>query len=93
MEADPRMAVLVVVVGEERLAEDPGVGDAAEALGEARAVFERLELRLTERLSLLTCGRLCERLMPKKLSSSATWFDVIELPRSAWIVSWSGGTW
>jgi hypothetical protein len=32
--------VLVVVVREERLAERPGVFDAAEALGERRAVLE-----------------------------------------------------
>ena len=90
--ADARVAVVVVVVGEERLAERPGVGDGAEALGEARAVLERLELRLAVGVVVAHVRRLWERLMPKKLSSSATGFEVIELPRSAWMVSWSGGT-
>src|SRR3982074_3394447 len=40
------MPVLVVVVREERAAEAPGVLDAAEALGECRAVLQGLELRL-----------------------------------------------
>jgi hypothetical protein len=40
------MAVVVVVVREECFAERPGVLDAAESLGERRAVFEGLELRL-----------------------------------------------
>lgn len=46
MVADPRVAVVVVVLVEKRLAERPCVGDRAEALGEARAVLEGLELRL-----------------------------------------------
>ncbi len=42
--------LLVVVVHEEHLAERSGVFDAAEALGELRAVLERLELGLAERV-------------------------------------------
>ena len=45
--ADARVPVLVVVIGEERFAEGPGVLDAAEAFGEGRAVLEGLELCLT----------------------------------------------
>ena len=91
--ADARVPVLVVVVGEERLAERPGVLDAAEALGEGRAVLEGLELRLAVGVVVLTCGRLWVRPMPRNVSSSVTGFDVIDDPRSAWMVSWSGGTW
>jgi hypothetical protein len=39
------MAVLVVVEHEKRLAERPGVVDAAKAIGERRTVLEGLELR------------------------------------------------
>ena len=45
--ADARVPVFVVVIREERLAEGPGVLDAAEAFGERRAVLEGLEIRLT----------------------------------------------
>jgi hypothetical protein len=40
------MTMLMVVIREERLAEEAGVGDRTEAFGEARAVLQRLELRL-----------------------------------------------
>src|SRR6266480_1722167 len=43
--------LLVVVVHEEHLAERSGVFDAAEALGELRAVLERLELGLEQGLA------------------------------------------
>jgi len=46
VQADPGVAVHVVVVLEERRAERSGVLDRAEAAGEVRAVLERLELRL-----------------------------------------------
>ena len=80
------MAMLVVVVVEEGLAERPSVLDGAEAGGEGRAVLERLVDRLGVRVVLLTCGREWVRLMLKSLSSSATPLEVIEVPRSAWMV-------
>jgi hypothetical protein len=40
------MAMLVVVVGEELIAEGPGILDRAEAGGERRAVLEGLERSL-----------------------------------------------
>ena len=45
-EADPGVAVLAVVPGEELATEAAGVLDRVEACGEAGPVFQRLELRL-----------------------------------------------
>src|SRR5487761_1057585 len=39
-------------------------------------------------LSLLTCGREWDWVTPRSASRKATGFDVIEEPRSAWMVSW-----
>ena len=44
--ADAGMPMLLVVPGEERCAVGTRIGERAEALGEARLIFERLELRL-----------------------------------------------
>ena len=41
-------------------------------------------------LSLETCGRLWVRVMPRSARSRATGLEVIDGPRSAWIVSWAG---
>jgi hypothetical protein len=54
--------VLVVVVRKERLAERPGVLDAAETLGEGGAVLEGLELRLAVRVVVALTGQ--SRLRP-----------------------------
>ena len=45
VQPDPGMTVVMVVVLEERFAEDAGVFDRAEPVGERRAVLERLECR------------------------------------------------
>jgi len=50
VQADAAVPVLVVVVGEERLAERSGVGQGPEAAGEGRAVLQRLELGFAERV-------------------------------------------
>ena len=39
-------------------------------------------------LSLLTCGRECDWVMPRSASKNATGLEVIEEPRSAWMASW-----
>ena len=44
-ESDTRMTMLGVVPGKECLAVSPGILDAAEAIREVRAIFERLEVR------------------------------------------------
>ena len=48
--ADAGVAVVVVVVGEERVDEGPCVGEAGEAFGEPWCVFEGLELGFGERV-------------------------------------------
>jgi hypothetical protein len=50
------MAVLVVVVGEEDLAERPGIGQGPELARERRAVFEGLELCLAEGIIVRLTG-------------------------------------
>ena len=50
MQADAGVAVDVVVVVEEPLAEGSGVVDGPEAAGEGRAIFEGLEVRLGVRV-------------------------------------------
>lgn len=87
---DPRVAVLGVVPIEERDAERARVLDAAETIREARSIFERLELRLRIAVVGRGVGRECDLVTPRSESSSATGLDVIELPRSAWIVSFLG---
>ena len=49
-EADPGVVMVLVVPLEERAAETSGILDAAEAFGEARLVFQRLEVALGERI-------------------------------------------
>ena len=48
VQRDAAVAVLVVVEGEELLAERAGIGQAAEVAGEGRAVLQRLELSFAE---------------------------------------------
>jgi hypothetical protein len=88
MQAEPAVAVLVVVPAEEVLAVRPGSFDGDEAAGEAGPVFQGLGLGLGVRIALLTCGQEWDWVTPRSASSSATGVDVIEEPRPAWIVSW-----
>jgi hypothetical protein len=53
----PGMAVLVVVIGEERAAERAGVLERPECPGECRAVLQRLELRLAVRVVVALTGQ------------------------------------
>lgn len=78
------MVVLVVIPGEEPLAEGSGIFDRPEAVREVRPIFQRLECGL----SLLVCGRLCVLVTPRLARRKATGFEVIAEPRSAWMVSW-----
>ena len=87
VQPDAGVAVDVVVVIEERDAERAGVFDRAEPAGERRAVLEGLEVGFQYGLSLLTWGRLWLRATPRSMSSWATGFDVIDVPRSACKVS------
>ncbi len=44
-------------------------------------------------LSSETCGRECVLVMPRSASNRATGLEVIEEPRSAWMVSCPSGMW
>ena len=81
VQPDPGVPVIVVVPAEEDLAERSGVLDGAEPVGEVGPVLEGLELRLGERV-----------VVGAVRSSIATGFEAIEVPRSAWMVSWSRST-
>lgn len=59
---DASVAMLAVVPGEERLAEDTGVLDRPEPRGELRAVLQRLELGFGERIVV---GDLGARMAPR----------------------------
>ena len=49
-QADPGVAMLVIVVAEEVAAESPGVLNAPEAFRKLRAILHGLELRFRERI-------------------------------------------
>ena len=87
VEPDARMAVVVVVPGEEPAAVGVGVLEGAEALREVRPVLEGPELALEYGLSLLACGRLWDLVTPRSASRWATGLAIIGDPRSEWMVS------
>jgi hypothetical protein len=86
---DPAVVVLVVIPAEEALAEGAGVVDRAEPVGERRVVFEGLELSLGVGVVVGDMGRECDLVTPRSASNMATGLEVIEVPRSAWMASWS----
>jgi hypothetical protein len=90
VEGDARVAVFGVVPGKEPLAERAGILDRAEPGREAGRYLRVLKWASEYGLSLLVCGRLWLLTMPRSARSSATGFDAIELPRSAWMVSSPG---
>ncbi len=55
-QADADVVMLLVVPGEELLAEGPGVLDAAEAFWELGLIFERLEMAFRERVVIPGVG-------------------------------------
>ena len=83
MEPDAGVAVLVVVVVEEDLAERTGVLDAVEAGGEGGAVLEGLERGVAVGVVVADMGRLWLRSTPRSTSNWETGLEVIEVPRSA----------
>lgn len=91
VQGDPRVTVAVVVAVEESRAEHPGHLDAPEPAREGGPVLERLELGLREGVSLDWCGRLWLCSTPRSASSWVTVLEVIDDPRSAWMVSWPVG--
>src|SRR6266404_6217790 len=88
---DSRVMVLRVVPPHKFLTKSPRILDLSKALRKLRPVLQRLELALRiYGLSFETCGRLCVFVIPRSASNKATGLDVIDVPRSAWIVSCSG---
>ena len=75
------MSMLGVVPREERSTEGDGGGDVVEAPREAWVILQGLELRLGERLSSDTWGRLIDRVTPRSASSCAVHLLVIGAPR------------
>jgi hypothetical protein len=84
--ADPGVAMLMVVGGEEPLAERAGVGERPEPVREVGHILEGLNCASEYGLSFEHRGRECDRRTPRSVMSSDTGFEVIEPPRSAWIV-------
>jgi hypothetical protein len=88
--ADAGVAVVVVVVVEKLVGERSGVGQAGESLRESWVVFRVLNWASENGLSLDTCGLEWEPVTPRSARSWGTVREVIDVPRSAWRVSWPG---
>lgn len=89
VEAEGAVVVDVVVVPEEGVGEGLGVGQAAEAVGEAGAVLERLELGFAVGVVVRLAG-------PGMAAGHAEIgeeldhrLEVMDVLRSAWTMSWS----
>ena len=90
MQAQPAVAMFIVVPSEEDLAVSSGVFDRAEPAGEVGGrYFSVLNWASENGLSLETCGRECDWVTTRSASKNATGLLVMELPRSAWMVNWS----
>jgi hypothetical protein len=85
--ADPAVVVLVVVPGEQPLAERSGVGEAAEAVGEVGPVLQRLELGFGVRVVVFDMGPGVVLVTPRSASRNATGLEAIDEPLSACTVS------
>ena len=89
-QGDAAVMMFVVVPGKELLAKGPCVFDAGEAVGELRPVLERLELALRERVVVGDVRPAVGLGDPQVASSRATGLEVIDGPRSLWIVRVAG---
>jgi hypothetical protein len=90
VKAQPGMTMLMVVPGEEGLAMRPRVLDGGEPGGEVRPVLQRLELALGVRVVVGDVRAGVRLGIPGSASRNATGLEVIEEPRSAWMVSCPG---
>jgi hypothetical protein len=86
VQADAGVAVVMVVIVEEGVAEGAGVFDAAEVGWEGGAVLEGLVDRFGVGVVVGDVRGEWVRPMPRSARSSATPLEVIEVPRSAWMV-------
>jgi hypothetical protein len=89
VQAQAGVAMFVVVPGEKDLAVLPGGFDRGEPTGKSGRYFSVLNWASLKGLSSETCGGLCDWVTPRSASRNATGLEVIELPRSAWMVNWS----
>jgi hypothetical protein len=89
---DAGMTMVLVVPAEEATAEGAGVLQRAEAVGELGPVLEGLELRLRVGVVVGAVRPGVLLVTPRSASIRATGLELIEGPRSAWMVSWSSST-
>src|SRR5665213_472351 len=89
-QSDSAVMVFVVVPGEEALAKGTCILDGSESVGELGPVFESFELTLRVWVVVGDVWPTGVLVTPRSASISATGFEVIEVPRSAWIVRVSG---
>jgi len=82
--------VLVVVPAEELAGEGACLFDGGKAVRKLRAVLERIEPPFRVRVVAKVCGR--EWLLVTPRSASATGFEAMEQPLSAWMVKLSSST-
>ena len=87
VQAQPAVVMIVVIPSEEGLAVPAGGLDRVEAAGKSGRYFRVLNWDSLNGLSSDTCGRLCDWVTPRSASRNATGLEVIEEPRSAWMVS------
>lgn len=85
------MAMVVVVPGEELLAEGAAVLNTAKAIRKTGPVLQGAKLAFRVRVVVRNI-RTAVRLGDAQVGHQERhWFGAHNLPRSAWMVSWSGG--
>ena len=82
-QSDAGVAMFAVVPGEERLGGRRGRHSRRRNVREVRAVLQRFELGLAERVLVASIRRLCVCETPRSASCHAIGLDVMEEPRSA----------
>jgi hypothetical protein len=92
-QSQSRVAVLVVVPRKEDVAENAGVFDGTEAVGDSGRYFSVRNWLSECGSSSRTYGRLWVLVTPRSASRKATGFDRMTRPRSACSVSSPGGIW
>jgi hypothetical protein len=89
-ESQGTVVVLVVVPGEEDMAEGPSVLEGPEEVGKLGRYFIVLNWDSEKGLSFETWGRRWVFTTPRSAKSKATGLLVMDVPRSAWSVSCPG---
>ena len=89
VQAQPGMAMLLVVPRKKTWQCARAASIEANWPGKSGRYFRVLNWASEYGLSSETCGRLWDWVTPRSASRNATGLEVIEEPRSAWMVSWS----